>query len=267
MVQRADERPAKASGPFAARMARKLSATKSRASFQLTGSRGPPFSRRTRGLVSLSGWLRNAWPNRPFDAKIPVIGQQIRVGCYLHESIALYFKLELAAGAAIGTGGPHLFNDFIDHGHDLLFLVECTGGAVINALAAGNTFLVEPQGNGLGPALFIKARGRKLQGFIFAGIQTALAEYALVQINGYCRMGCVLFIERLFAHAGLVEINIIVNGKSLQVAAVKGGTAAGKTAFSLLPGYFLVKAELDLVKIPDRTLRFTLQAFFPGVWN
>ena len=93
-----------------------------------------------------------------FNAKIPVIGHLVGIGRYLHEGIARYLQHELAAGAAIGAGSPYLFNRFMDHGHDLLLLVQRPGGAVVNALAAGNTFLVEQQGDVLGPALLIKTR-------------------------------------------------------------------------------------------------------------
>ena len=96
-------------------------------------------------------------PESSFHTKVPVVRHLIRVGSYLHQSVALYFKLELATGTTIGAGSPHSFNSFIDQWYDLLFLVECPGGAVINALAAGNTIIVEQQGNALGPAFLIKA--------------------------------------------------------------------------------------------------------------
>ncbi len=64
-------------------------------------------------------------------------------------------------------------------------------------------------------------------------------------------------------NTGFVEINTFSNGESLQVATVKGGTTTGKTAISLFSCRFLIKAELDLIKIPYQTLWLALCHFSP----
>jgi len=64
------------------------------------------------------------------------------------------------------------------------------------------------------------------------------------------------------AHAGLVELHLVLDIQASEFAAVKGSASAGQAAFCLAAGHPFIKSQLDLVKVLHADLRRPLWHLF-----
>ncbi len=139
------------------------------------------------------------------------------------------FDLEnyLAACTTVRAGRSYLAYLFSLDGYNTVFLVQGTGGTVINAFTTGYTVFIKLDFKPQRPTLFIKGLRSYLKGVIFTDPFTATAENTLVAINDDCMMTFIYGIKRDCTHSGLVEVHTEFYIKTFEVTAIKGGTTTG----------------------------------------
>ncbi len=189
------------------------------------------------------------------NTEIPEIGCKLRVCIHLHDGMAFDLKNYLASRTTVRASRSYLAYLFRLDGYDTIFLVQGTGGTVVNTFTTGYTVFIKLDFKAKRPTLFIKGLRPDHKGIIFTDPFTATAENTFVTINDDCMMTFINGIKRGCTHSGLVEVHTEFNIKTLEVTAIKSCTTTGQATFSLTACLFLGKSKPDLAEITGKDFR------------